>query len=251
MSRRSVVIISAFLLIACVGVGNLLYARYASYRSVDNDKNTISLLKALKASSDTQHNSPEKVAVTATGNQYSVATGTPIVEAQNWLSFSKVRPFEIEFKYPGPPIVLAQHALTSTAGYLQIAFPTQFVVTIDVSPMDWSLDRWLYEPPQPGDHSNYQSVMKDIRSNRGMYLASTTIDGTTAIELGFDCSKVDASSGMPRFSEAERGWEYGYYSQIVTVRNGLFYRFTAHDICKYRQGSKVFREILSTVKFGK
>jgi hypothetical protein len=193
------------------------------------------------APSPAQQTLAGKAATTDAEKQYSVATTTAkVVETKDWLSFSNFKPFKIQFKYPGPPTVLAEHVVTSNAGYLQISLPNQFDVTIDASPMDRSLDQWLYEPPQPDDHSNYQFIMQEIQSSEGMYLASTTIDGASAIEIGFDCSKISGSTEIPRFQGGYSGWEYGYYDQIITVRTAIFYRFTAYDVCKFPKGFETF-----------
>lgn len=249
MNDQNIALVTAFtLLIAGVCAGLFIYSRHSSYRSLDHVENLVPS-SSRRASSDTQQKSLQTLAVPTAGNRFSVATtSAQFVQTQDWMTFADFKQFKIQFNYPRLPVVLAQHAITSNAGYLQIAFPDRFIVTMDASPMDQTLDQWLYEPPQPDDHSNYQSFVQEIQSNPGMYIASTTIDDTPSIELGFDCSKVDPSSGIPRFSQLT-GWEYGYYIEAITVRHGIFYRFTGRDVCGSRQGIGFYRKILSSIQF--
>lgn len=247
ISKQNIAIIIAFIALV-TGVGIFICSYYSSHGSITDAKHAAALSQA-SSNYDTQQYSPKISLTTSTDIQ---SSGAPApqkgVEAQNWITFSDLDQFGIQFKYPGSPVVLTKNVITGRSGYIQLSFPQQFVINLDVSPASWDLDEWLYEPPQPDDYTNYQYIEQEIKSTPGMSLASTTVDGTLVIEIGVDCSRVNASLKRPRMNLLS-GWGAGYYDEVLTVRNGVFYQFTAYDVCKFSQGAGLFRTFLSTVRF--
>ena len=145
----------------------------------------------------------------------------------------------LTFEYP--PFL----SLSTTTSVRQISILLTLSREFRISVQEYSgavvsLDQWLATPNEddpPFYQTNYALLDNLVQGNPGMYIASTTIAGFQAIEVGFDCSNIALS---PSISHA---------AAITTVVKNRLYEFTAADICYSTQGADVFRSIIATVSF--
>ncbi len=144
--------------------------------------------------------------------------------------------FGFSFSYPTNLKVTA----TGAGGALQLSVTPDFFITLQAatqSNQPMTLDDLLRTPVEGGPATWYQWKVGMAKAG-DEYLSSTTVDGISALVT------VPVCDGGP----------YARTEEVEFVRNGIYYIFSASDVCKYAAakgkdaGRIFFENLLTTIK---
>lgn len=159
-------------------------------------------------------------------------------DTSGWHTYASTK-FEIQFKYPDVPYKLST-ASDFSRGIIQVYVPPgKFGITVQIAPTPY---KDLNELLGQRDEDTGLTFYEEYSTKPSGYVASTTIDGVSALETGIDCEKA-------RHIEGPNYLDFSHPLEVIIIRKGFYYSFGASDICVYPQGVATFRAVLSGIRF--